>query len=263
MLKIDNKAIIPWLISIGIFLLVVLVWAILGKEGIERIENYLERERQAKVVAHQGSLSGSAIRVKPAVVSICTVEASLSASQGASPLKGIGSGVVVSPMGYIVTSFPNVEDAGDIKVVNFEQTHFEGTVLEQGHHHIYDASVVSVFPAAGLAILKVEGDPMPFSRFGDSNSVRIGDWCLAMGNPFAQKTSATSGIISSLNQTKNLGGIVYRNLIETTCKGGNGFTGGPLVNRWGEVVGIVINKGYAIPSNQVLIILSSIGIQVQ
>lgn len=270
-IKIDKRAVIPWLISIGIFLLVVLIWVVLGSRGVEKIEHYLEKNTetrppvsslQARIVAQQEFFSGSAVRIKPAVVSVCIGGTAPSIQPGGSPLEGIGSGVIVSPTGFIITSSRNISK-GNIKVVNFEQTHFEGAALEQGHHHIYDAAIVSVFPAAGLAILKIDGQGLPAARLGDSNSLQMGDWCLAIGNPFGQKPVVASGIISSVNHTRKIDGITYPHLIEISCKGNQGFIGGPVINQWGEVVGIIIDKGYAVPSNQVWLVLNGLGIKAQ
>lgn len=262
----------PWAVAIGIFILVVLIWVFLGNKGVESIEHYLERDAgkrwavsspQAQIVAQQEFFSGSAARNKPAVISICIAPTGQTAGIPGSPLQGIGSGVIINREGFIITSSRHITDTGDIKVVNFEQTHFEGAALEQGHHHIYDASVISVFPSAGLAVLKIQGAGFPFVRLGDSNSLRMGDWCLAMGNLYGQKPVAASGIISSLNQTINIDGTTYRHLIETTCKGPKGLTGGPIINKWGEVAGIVIDNGYAVPSNQVYMILNGLEIPVR
>lgn len=268
----NKKNMIPWAISIGIFILVVLIWVLLGNRGVENIEHYFERDArnrpavsspQAQVAAQQEFFSGSAARNKPAVISICIASAGQAAGAVGTSLQGIGSGVIINREGFIITSSRHITDTGDLKVVNFEQTHFEGAALEQGHHHIFDASVVSVFPSAGLAVLKIQGTGFPVARLGDSNSLRMGDWCLAMGNLYGQKPVAASGIISSLNQTINIDGITYRHLIETTCKGGKSFTGGPLINKWGEVAGIVIDNGYAVPSNRVYVILNGLGIPAQ
>lgn len=256
---VNKKNLIPWAISVGIFFIILLIWALFGKQGIERIEDYFERgsqprtaiKIQSQIVAHQEFFSGSAVRIKPAVVSIAW-------ASGDGNLHPYGSGVIINSQGYIITCSRNVSETKDIKIVRFVNE----------HNYIYDASIVSVFPASGLTIIRiVNREPLtanrmnfPFAKLGDSNSVQMGDWCLTIGNPIGLKPMITLGIINSLNQTKTIDGITYYNLLKNTCKGGEGFIGGPLINKWGEVIGIVIDNGYAVPSNQVEMILAALGI---
>ena len=276
----DKRESLPWIAAVSLFLVVLLIWAVLGRRGVEKIEHYVEtsvernlpflKANNAKPAAlQQGTLADSAGTIQPAVVSICEKASAAGAAGIGTPLQGIGSGVVISPMGYVLTSSKIIKDNQDLKIVNFEQTHMEGSGLEQGHHHVYNASVVNVFAAAGFALLKIDGAgtqrgaEIAYARFGNSDSVAIGDWCLAMGNPFSRQPIAASGMVSSINQTQNIEGKTYSKLIETTCKGGAEFGGGPLVNRWGEIIGIMIDKGYAIPSNRLVMILNGLGINVQ
>ncbi len=135
----------------------------------------------------------------------------------------LGSGFVISEDGYVVTNNHVIEAADEI-IVEF----FSGKELE--------ATVVGTDPNTDIALLKVETDgPLPFVNFGDSDTARVGDWVMAMGNPLGQGFSVSVGIVSARN--RELSGT-YDDFIQTDAAINRGNSGGPLFNLDGEVIGV-------------------------
>ena len=135
----------------------------------------------------------------------------------------LGSGFVISEDGYVVTNNHVIEGADEI-LVEF----FSGDELP--------AKVIGTDPNTDIALLKVESDkPLPFVSFGDSDTARVGDWVLAMGNPLGQGFSVSAGIVSARNRA--LSGT-YDDYIQTDAAINRGNSGGPLFNMDGEVVGV-------------------------
>jgi serine protease Do len=135
----------------------------------------------------------------------------------------LGSGFIISPDGYIVTNNHVIESADEIKVELFG-----GGQL--------DADLVGRDPRTDIALLKVERDePLPFVSFGDSDTARVGDWVLAIGNPLGQGFSVSAGIVSARNRT--LQGS-YDDFIQTDAAINRGNSGGPLFDMSGEVIGV-------------------------
>lgn len=213
---------------------------------------------KAQIAAEQDWMSGSILRVEPSVVCICTTGADV-AGKG-TQLCDVGTGVIISPNGFILTGAQAAGIEPDIKVVVYEHSGLDGPSFEIGHNHIFDAEIVSTFPAAGFSVLKIDGNNLPVANFGDANVPQQGDWCLAIGSAFGQKPTVTSGMISGLNQVKKINGHVYRGLFENTCKSRAYFVGGPLINDEGEIIGLIIDKGYAMSSNRITPALDGLGI---
>ncbi|WP_338549728.1 DegQ family serine endoprotease [Roseovarius phycicola] len=135
----------------------------------------------------------------------------------------LGSGFVISEDGYVVTNNHVIESADEI-IVEF----FSGEELE--------AKVIGTDPNTDIALLKVETDEaLPFVRFGDSDTARVGDWVMAMGNPLGQGFSVSAGIVSARN--RELSGT-YDDFIQTDAAINRGNSGGPLFNLDGEVIGV-------------------------
>ncbi|MEW9919006.1 DegQ family serine endoprotease [Marimonas sp. MJW-29] len=135
----------------------------------------------------------------------------------------LGSGFVISEDGFVVTN-NHVIDGADEITIEF----FSGDELK--------ATVVGTDPNTDIALLKVEADgPLPFVRFGDSNSARVGDWVIAMGNPLGQGFSVSAGIVSARNRA--LSGT-YDDYIQTDAAINRGNSGGPLFNMDGDVIGV-------------------------
>ncbi|MEM1389209.1 MAG: Do family serine endopeptidase [Pseudomonadota bacterium] len=135
----------------------------------------------------------------------------------------LGSGFVISEDGYIVTNNHVIEGADEVSI-----EFFSGLELT--------AEVVGTDPNTDIALLKVEADvPLPFVTFGDSNTARVGDWVMAMGNPLGQGFSVSVGIVSARNRA--LSGT-YDDYIQTDAAINRGNSGGPLFNMDGEVIGV-------------------------
>ncbi|MBU2538735.1 MAG: DegQ family serine endoprotease [Proteobacteria bacterium] len=157
----------------------------------------------------------------------------------------LGSGVIISKDGYIVTNNHVVENADTINVrlTNFEE---------------YDAKIIGRDPKTDLALLKITPkNGLPVTAFGDSEKLRVGDWVMAIGNPFGFEQTVTAGIVSG--KGRSLGSGPYENFIQTDASINPGNSGGPLFNLKGEMVGINtaiysrsggnIGIGFAIPAN--------------
>ena len=135
----------------------------------------------------------------------------------------LGSGFVISEDGYIVTNNHVIEGADEINI-----EFFNGDELQ--------AELVGTDPNTDIALLKVEADgPLPFVPFGDSDTARVGDWVIAMGNPLGQGFSVSAGIVSARNRA--LSGS-YDDFIQTDAAINRGNSGGPLFNMDGEVIGV-------------------------
>ena len=135
----------------------------------------------------------------------------------------LGSGFVISEDGYIVTNNHVIEGADEITI-----EFFEGGELE--------AKLIGTDPNTDIALLKVEADaPLPFVSFGNSDTARVGDWVMAMGNPLGQGFSVSAGIVSQRGRA--LSGA-YDDYIQTDAAINRGNSGGPLFNMDGEVIGV-------------------------
>lgn len=139
-------------------------------------------------------------------------------------VESLGSGFVFDPAGYILTNNHVVDGANTVTV-----TFFDGTV--------YDASIAGRDKDADLAVLKVDaGHPLSYVHFGDSAKMRVGDWVLAIGNPFGLAGSTSAGIVSALH--RQIGDTTYDDFIQTDAAINRGNSGGPLFNLAGEVIGV-------------------------
>ncbi len=173
------------------------------------------------------------------------------------PMKSSGSGVVISPDGYVLTNTHVVENASKISVT-----------LSGGDE--YDAEVIGVDKTSDLALLLLDGNNFPFVEMGDSDDLIIGEWVIALGNPFelfsvSNQPTASVGIISANHMDFGMqkeSGRVLQNMIQTDAAINPGNSGGPLVNSEGKVIGIntfiftgsnynrgSIGIGFAIPIN--------------
>lgn len=171
-------------------------------------------------------------------------------------VKSLGSGFLISQDGYIVTNDHVAGNASEILVT-----------LTNGKH--YNAKVVGTDAVSDICLLKIDGEKFPHLKFGNSSDVIIGEWAIALGNPFGlfelnNKPTVTVGVISAvgmnLNQVQNR---YYFNMIQTDAAINGGNSGGPLVNAVGEVIGMntiiftsggsegSIGLGFAIPINKI------------
>jgi Do/DeqQ family serine protease len=155
--------------------------------------------------------------------------------------RGFGSGVIISADGYIITNNHVIDNAGEIEVTLSDKRD-------------YDARLVGTDPNTDLALLKIEENQLPYVNMGNSDDLRVGEWVLAVGNPFAQGTpwdltsTVTAGIVSAKGRNINIlgGGYGIESFIQTDAAVNPGNSGGALVNLKGELVGI--NTAIATPS---------------
>ncbi|MFH0803471.1 MAG: trypsin-like peptidase domain-containing protein [bacterium] len=159
------------------------------------------------------------------------------------PTKGRGSGIIVTDDGYILTNYHVVHGAKEITVTLSNEKKYSGKI--KGEDRISD-----------IAVVKIDARKLPYAQLGDSEKIEVGDWAIAIGNPFGFDHTVTAGVISGrgrkiYDESKN-----YDNLIQTDASINPGNSGGPLVNINGEVIGIntaiiqgAQGMGFAIPIN--------------
>src|SRR5579871_4341917 len=168
----------------------------------------------------------------------------------------LGSGVIVQADGHILTNHHVIDGAEDIRV-------------DLNSNHTYSAKLVGSDAPSDLAVLKISASDLPVLELGDSDKVRVGDVCLAVGNPLGVGESVTAGIISAKGRsTDNVGGGSFQDFLQTDAPINQGNSGGALVNTRGELIGINsqivssnggnIGIGFAIPSNMAKSVLDQL-----
>ena len=172
-------------------------------------------------------------------------------SRGTRPMIATGSGVVISADGYIVTNNHVIKGADKVSV-------------SMNDGRIYEATIIGTDPGTDLALIKIDADDLPYSEFANSDDVKIGEWVLAVGNPFDLTSTVTAGIVSAkarninlLKRSKDV--FPLESFIQTDAAVNPGNSGGALVNTNGELVGIntaIASKtgsysgySFAVPSN--------------
>jgi len=143
------------------------------------------------------------------------------------PSEGSGSGVILTQDGYIVTNNHVVENADKVEVVLFDK-------------RTYNGKVIGTDPNTDLAVVKIEEKGLPAIQLGNSNDVQVGDWVLAVGNPFNLTSTVTAGIVSAKGRSINIlsGNERVESFIQTDAAVNPGNSGGALVNTGGQLVGI-------------------------
>lgn len=227
-------------------------------------------------VSRQNAITNAVRLVEPAVVSVNVIKTELVRAR--SPfgfgffdffgypmqrqVQSIGSGVIYDAKGYIITNAHVVSGATQIKVVLPDKREF-------------DAGIVGIDQIHDIAKLKISGNRLPVAKLGDSSDLIIGEWSIALGNPYGflmndSKPSVSVGVISALNRSfaPREDRHDYKAMIQTDAAVNPGNSGGPLVNINGEVIGINtfifsenggnIGIGFAIPINSVKAILQAI-----
>ncbi|GAB1366658.1 MAG TPA: trypsin-like peptidase domain-containing protein [Candidatus Cloacimonas sp.] len=227
-------------------------------------------------VSRQNAITNAVRLVEPAVVSVNVIKTELVRAR--SPfgfgffdffgypmqrqVQSIGSGVIYDAEGFIITNAHVVSGATQIKVVLPDKREF-------------DAGIVGIDQIHDIAKLKISGNKLPVAKLGDSSDLIIGEWSIALGNPYGflmndSKPSVSVGVISALNRSfaPRQDRHDYKAMIQTDAAVNPGNSGGPLVNINGEVIGINtfifsenggnIGIGFAIPINSVKAILQAI-----
>lgn len=220
---------------------------------VELGQKSLEVVKQVEVVKQTGELEEEIIinaynKVAPSVVHITSTVLTKNFFLEVVPQEGVGSGVIVSSDGYILTNNHVIENAKFIKVA-----------LPDGTEK--DAALIGTDPSTDLAIIKIDAPPnLQVAALGDSDALRAGMRAIAIGNPFRLDRTITVGVISALNRTLKAGdGYIIVNVIQTDASINPGNSGGPLINSKGEVIGIntaifspiqgSVGIGFAIPIN--------------
>jgi serine protease DegQ len=216
-----------------------------------------------------GGFRAAAQRAAPAVVSIVASKVSPQRPQSDDPWfrfffgdrspqdqpqRGLGSGVIVSPDGYLITNNHVIEGADDIEIQ-----------LADGR--LAQARLVGTDPDSDLAVLKIDLDKLPAITFGNTDQVQVGDAVLAIGNPFGVGQTVTAGIVSALGRNQ-LGINTFENFIQTDAAINPGNSGGALVDGAGSLVGIntaifsrsggSLGIGFAIPANTARMVMESL-----
>ncbi|MCL4458209.1 MAG: DegQ family serine endoprotease [Nitrospirae bacterium] len=168
--------------------------------------------------------------------------------------QSLGSGVIVSPDGYIVTNNHVIEQADEIKVILIDKKSFK-------------AKVIGADPKTDIAIIKIDAKGLPMVPWGDSERLQVGEFVLAIGNPFGLSHTVTMGIISAVGRA-DVGITDYENFIQTDAAINPGNSGGPLVNIRGELIGIntaIFSKtggyqgiGFSVPSGMVRLVMDQL-----
>jgi serine protease Do len=259
-----------WIAALGIACLVagIGIGAILsGRTTVAQNELQIARAPEAL----SASFAEIARRVEPAVVNIETSQAPSSNDvvdkdnedkdepgpnnplldmfrrQQRRPTRGVGSGFIVNPKGFVLTNYHVVQDATKINVF-----------LQSGQK--YPATVIGFDTETDVAVLKIEAPKdLPIVTLGDSNAAQVGDWVLAMGSPFGLDQTVTAGIISK-KERENPSFNVFQRFLQTDAAINRGNSGGPLVNMRGEVIGMnsqiatstgdYNGIGFALPANE-------------
>lgn len=153
------------------------------------------------------------------------------------PKVGTGSGVIITADGYIATNNHVVDGATDVEIL-------------LNDNRTFTAEVIGTDPTTDLALLKIEADDLPFVEFGDSDAAEVGEWVLAIGNPFEFRSTVTAGIISAkgrnINILRDKNNMAIESFIQTDAAVNPGNSGGALVNTRGQLVGI--NTAIASPT---------------
>lgn len=203
-------------------------------------------ESSGVALSMQEEINQVVAKVRPAVVSIITkapvkLEAPHTGLDFIDSHAGnrgkVGSGIIIDPAGYVLTTFQAVGKEREVKVGLFSAGRRE-----------LDAVVAAVDPDTDLVLLRItEAGPFPSVALGDSDGVEIGDLVFALGSPYGFSRSVTMGIVSTHRKQMEIDGIRYPDLIQTDASLNPGENGGPLVNISGEVIGI--NAAYYAPGN--------------
>ncbi len=266
-------ALVILLLNAGISLVLInnIHGAAFGQDGFFSAKAQRQKANQDLNNSRQNAITEAVAAVEPAVVSVNVIKTEIVRGGmnmfgwpfgdffGGIPMQrqvqGIGSGVIFDPDGYLITNAHVVSGATQIKVVLPDAREF-------------DANITGIDESSDIAILKISGKDLPSAKLGTSSDLIIGEWAVALGNPYGflmndTKPSVAVGVISAVN--RNFGerndGKLYKGMIQTDAAINQGNSGGPLVNINGEVIGIntfivsesggSIGIGFALPIDRV------------
>jgi serine protease Do len=196
-------------------------------------------------------------QVNPAVVSIVVGTVSYNWFMQPVPSEAAGSGIIIDARGYIITNNHVIQDATSITVS-----------LTDGRS--FDATLVGTDPSTDLAVIKINGDNLPTASFGNSSTLRVGEWVVAIGNALALEggPTVTVGVVSAMGRTIEVDSeTTLYDLIQTDAAINPGNSGGPLINLNGEVIGIntakissveVSGVGFAISADSALPVIDEL-----
>lgn len=229
-----------------------------GLIGVQRVElpNIVNADEVKPInVGYSSPVVSVAEKALPSIVMIKSRQQINSGFMNGMVDAGTGSGIIYSTDGYIITNHHVIDGASEIEV-----TLHDGRVMQ--------AEVLGKDEKTDLAVLKIQGENFPAAQLGDSESVKVGELAVAIGNPMGEEFSGsvTAGIISALDRSLDMGTNKI-NLIQTDAAINPGNSGGALVNKNGEVIGInsiklsaanVEGMGFAIPINDALPIVDEL-----
>ncbi|MEW6278496.1 MAG: trypsin-like peptidase domain-containing protein [Candidatus Eremiobacterota bacterium] len=229
-------------------LVIVVASFLLGQRCAVEAQLPTREQGQQQVQRELGLFARLARELKPTVVNIQVTKSRPGMPipelfmEPRQPREGQGSGVIVSPDGYVLTNHHVVDGAREIRVVLHDDTELKGRV-------------VGTDPNTDLAVLKLDAPtPLPAARLGDSDAMEVGDWVMAIGNPFGLEETVTVGVLSG--RGRSIGAGPYDDFLQTDAAINPGNSGGPLFNTGGELVGINTaifpagqGIGFAIPVN--------------
>jgi S1-C subfamily serine protease len=193
--------------------------------------------------AYSQTVTGVAKKVSDAVVQIKVQKPGRTGRRGPQPQNGGGSGFVISTDGYIVTNSHVVNGAAGIKAA-----------LPDGRE--FSAKLVGDDPATDLAVVQIDGERLHTVNFGNSDELQVGQLAIAIGNPFGFQYSLTAGVVSALGRTlRSNSGRLIDDVIQTDAALNPGNSGGPLVNSFGEVIGV--NTAVILPAQGICFAVAS------
>ena len=203
----------------------------------EKVDFTLAAENTVNAVVHVKNVTMSSGQL--------TLQDLFSGRSSARPQMGTGSGVIINADGYIITNNHVINNAQELSVT-------------LNNNKTYPAELIGTDPKTDIALLKIEAEEaLPYVTFADSDNAKIGEWVLAVGNPFNLTSTVTAGIISA--KSRDLSGTSSQSFIQTDAAVNPGNSGGALVNANGELVGIntaitsqtgsYVGYSFAVPSN--------------
>jgi S1-C subfamily serine protease len=232
----------------GALILIVAVLVIINLSINTSQEAKNPPQAQREVVSFlQDTIIEASSKVTPAVVNISTVRVIADFFFNPIPQRGLGSGVIFDQKnGYILTNEHVIHRAKEIKVL-----------LPDPDGREFESELIGSDPRMDLAVVKIKGENLPVAKLGDSDEVKVGEFCIAIGNPYGLQNTVTFGVVSATNRSiRPEPNKMLEDLIQTDAAINPGNSGGPLINLRGEVIGMntaiipyAQGIGFAIPIN--------------